>query len=536
MIKKGSITIYFAGIFLVIISLVFMLIESARLSYIRARVNNVSSISIEAAFAGFTKELFNDYGVFGLYSDEEELKKNISKWQESNIELGNVIFNNNLDLYQIKADEIETSKVGYITDEDGAIFAKQVSRYMKYRMISMGADKVVDNYGEYDSGVDVLDVRNIEDIDKIDKEKIKKISEKLDEKIDNLKEELEELEEVENKDKEKDAVVDISIDKLEEDLLERLGSVLKEGLFEVVLEDPASISKASINHTFLPSIMTAISKDAAVAIEVGKNNEEDYFTNKDFNKESLSVKGVNDNTAIDKVLGGVDKAIFLGYLGDKFSSYTKSLENTSLSYELEYILMGDSKDENNLYSTIVSLIFERASFNVIHILMDPKKAELVDKIAMAITAGTPVPGLKEVVKFTLISLWATAEGVIDAKDLLAGKKVQLIKDSNSWTLSLGNASKINKDTLSVNDGKKGKTYEEYVLGMIFLKNRISCYFRTMDLIQENISLRNDVNFRMNRCLTKSLIKAEYSAPAIFSKISIKYINNYKISNEAYFSY
>ncbi len=532
MIKKGSITIYFAGIFLVIISLIFMLIESARLTYIRARVNNVSSISIESAFAGFTKELFDDYGVFGLYSDEEELKKSINKWQESNIELSNVIFKDTLDLYQIKANEIETSKIGYITDEDGAVFAKQVSKYMKYRMISMGADKLIDNYNEFDSGLEVLDVRNLEDIDKIDKEKIKKVSDNIEEKIDSLKVDLEEAED-EYKEAEE---VDLSIEKLEQDLLEKIGSILKEGLFEVVLEDPTAISKAFINHTYLPSIMTAISKDAAVAIEIGKNNEDDYFTNKDFSNDSSSSKGVKDNTAIDKVLGGVDKAIFLGYLKDKFSCYTKSLEDTSLAYELEYILMGDSKDENNLYSTIVSLIFQRASFNVIHILMDPKKSELVDKIAMGITAATPVPGLKEVVKFTLISLWATAEGIIDAKDLLAGKKVQLIKDSKNWTLSLANASKINKDTLSVNDGKSGKTYEEYVLGMIFLKNRISCYFRTMDIIQENISLRNDVNFRMNRCLTKALIKAEYSAPAIFSKISIKYINNYKVNNEAYFSY
>jgi hypothetical protein len=100
--------------------------------------------------------------------------------------------------------------------------------------------------------------------------------------------------------------------------------------------------------------------------------------------------------------------------------------------EVEYILFGKDKEASNLLSSKMSLFSIRLVFNLLHVYSDPEKLSATLTLASSI-AGWTIFGVPVVQNFLLIS-WAGMESYLDAKVLLKGGKVPLIKTSSSWYL------------------------------------------------------------------------------------------------------
>lgn len=81
---KGSITVYLALTLTIILSLLFCVIESARISSLKTRSKAISYMAADSAFGEFARPLFEKYGLFGVFSTEEDFLTDIKNYAVKN--------------------------------------------------------------------------------------------------------------------------------------------------------------------------------------------------------------------------------------------------------------------------------------------------------------------------------------------------------------------------------------------------------------------------------------------------------------------
>ena len=128
--KKGSVTIYFSIIMLSIMLIISAVLEAARVRATKAECTAFVHLAADSVMAGYAKQLYEEYGVLLVWENqpvEETLKSNM----QANInmadlnETGNGLMGTNLN-------DIKVKNIGYVTDNNGEEFAKQLLSYVKY--------------------------------------------------------------------------------------------------------------------------------------------------------------------------------------------------------------------------------------------------------------------------------------------------------------------------------------------------------------------------------------------------------------------
>ena len=469
---KGSVTIFLSLTITLILSVIFVLIESARLVSLRTYFTDVSYLSMDSLFGNYCKELWQDYGLLSINTSDVDIEDCLSQYISDNISTSTLIdvFDDNYNLLKGNLKEITTSNHTYLTDNSGEIFAKQIQAYMKYASID-NATKLFENYFKKDK----LEVKNYlnpdstphpDTLEKYNVEHIPDTSECLD-------------------------VSTSEANDYHDSLSELITHHLQHNTLLLLVDDPLSISTVHIDNATLPSV-TYLS-DETIFIAEG------YL-------ESSEVYSVN-------------KVILEEYISTHFGCYTNINPKSKLKYELEYVLMGRSDDDKNLLSTAAHLIILRSSFNSMYILSDAKKYTAAHDLATKCIGWMNVPLLTLLTKYSIISLWATAESFLDVKDLLSEKKVPLIKDDSTWTLSLDDASSLSKNTVSKNDGTDGLSYIDYIKVLLIAESDLALRYRTMDLIQLNMRHNYNETFSLRKCLCSVDTEIKYTAKNIFLNTS-----------------
>ena len=154
---KGSVTIFLSLTITLILSVIFVLIESARLVSLRTYFTDVSYLSMDSLFGNYCKELWQDYGLLSINTSDVDIEDCLSQYISDNISTSTLIdvFDDNYNLLKGNLKEITTSNHTYLTDNSGEIFAKQIQAYMKYASID-NATKLFENYFKKDK----LEVKN----------------------------------------------------------------------------------------------------------------------------------------------------------------------------------------------------------------------------------------------------------------------------------------------------------------------------------------------------------------------------------------
>lgn len=125
---------------------------------------------------------------------------------------------------------------------------------------------------------------------------------------------------------------------------------------------------------------------------------------------------------------------FTEYCIQKSGNYSDPKENSFLRYEAEYLIAGTPSDSANL-SAVIHMIFGiRTLANAVSVKKDSEKMAIIKVLAVALSAVTRAD--PETIESVIVFLWAAAEATYDAEDLLSGKKVELIKDTNSFHTTL----------------------------------------------------------------------------------------------------
>lgn len=195
------------------------------------------------------------------------------------------------------------------------------------------------------------------------------------------------------------------------------------------------------------------------------------------------------------------------YILRKFSnSSAASGSDHFFSNEVEYVICGELSDEKNARQTDLALKALRTGLNLSHIYSDPEKAAAVAAAAEVITPGI----LGTVTQLGISTVWAAAEATNDVKLLHENYKVPVVKDAASWAIDLdalidGYDAEKGFVKPSVN---RGRTYEDYLRILLFIKDENVKTARIMDLIQINMRKNHDSDFLIQECATGISIDGE----------------------------
>ena len=172
-------------------------------------------------------------------------------------------------------------------------------------------------------------------------------------------------------------------------------------------------------------------------------------------------------------------------------------KDTFFENEVEYILYGNMRDEDNLSRFRREFVIMRTPLNSAHILASSEKRGAAQALAQTFGPAAPIA-------FTVIvAAWSLAEAENDARLLMAGKNVAMIKNDLNWALDLKNAVRVTSikdedgDIVDVTatprpisgyvspKSDEGMSYSGYLRFFLYMEKRETKLLRAMDLIQMN---------------------------------------------------
>lgn len=151
---RGSVTVFFSLVFTVVLALICTVIESARMHTAGVRAKSITYMAMESEFAGYSKQVFDDYGVLLLWH-ENGLNEGLENYiRINNGDINNQEFSKQLDILQLSLKAVEENKIKYATDNGGDEFVKQI---LEYEKIAAGGDivaKLLEYFQSYQENVE----------------------------------------------------------------------------------------------------------------------------------------------------------------------------------------------------------------------------------------------------------------------------------------------------------------------------------------------------------------------------------------------
>ena len=200
--------------------------------------------------------------------------------------------------------------------------------------------------------------------------------------------------------------------------------------------------------------------------------------------------------------GTSDKLFLQAYAMNKLGTYREPGNSGALDYQVEYIVGGKGSDRENLKKTVNRMLLLREAANAAYLYTDPEKRAQSGALAASLCTALLIPEGAFVVEKLLLLGWAYGESLLDVRQLMAGGKVPLVKNSASWQLALSDIGQIFS---LLQDGQakntSGLDYNDYLQILLFTSSGNNLTFRCMDMIEQNIRLKpGKENFRIDSCM------------------------------------
>jgi|GEM_PF-3675819 len=447
--KKGVITVFFSLLLICIVSLILVLIESARMTGARYKMTMAADSAINSLFGNYDKEFYERYNILALHMNETEMSEELNKYLEyySNVDKGLLMAGG--DICRIQNEEIEIISRTNLTDNGGELF------------ISSSIDALGYSIGE--TIINEISIQLNEQAEVF--RQSDKMYSTVNDRVNNIKENISES----DLNKLKDS------DELDSNWFDYMSREVGNFILSNLLPKDKGYSSGKIETIKLPS--------------------------------NGLVEENNKNYNI------LETITFNMYLQKYFSSYTDRKANFNeknpLKYEQEYIVSGYKSDKENLDSVAGRIFLIRQGANLITINRSNLYTGTAEALAIVITVLLGLAGMEEVIKELILFTWAYIESENDMKLLMAGGAVPIIKKESEWqTLGMNlpvwaestsneNTNNIVQERSSIENKKIN--YEGYLATFIFLQeSEIKC-FRAMDIIEENIKQFNSA-FKIKQCI------------------------------------
>ena len=139
-----------------------------------------------------------------------------------------------------------------------------------------------------------------------------------------------------------------------------------------------------------------------------------------------------------------------------------------------------------------------------------------------LSAAGMIPVAGEVLKLLLMICWASAEAAVDCAGLAEGGKVPLMKDRNTWNMSveqlLHAAAGGGKASEYFKSGTKGWDYHQYLMLFLMLTPTEKKIIRMTQLIENNVWLMKGYeNFQLKNCAVKASFSGKIDVTPFFWK-------------------
>jgi len=543
---KGVITVYVAFVFLLVLSLLAALLETARVYGLRVRLQMASRGGLDSLFSMYSKQLYENYGIlmldesFGYDQPLNDVFKNVIRENmkydlEQNKDM---LLGRTPQLFNLKYEDLEIKKVVRAVDGGGVYFAQSAVDMMKYRVPASALGPFLSLFGAYN----------------------------------NAEEAQQSLEAagaaVESEDWNQ-YVTTAAPETLPAETATSAGSSQSQG---PSAEESAAASQegsqSDSEGATEPATQVAETTEAATTIDY--NAEADSAVDKsiigvvkDFLKGSvLKLYGVKESAvskgkrdlkeavskkhakdAVSEISEGMLSEALTDYLyGEYVMEYLEDFQGQktsetknegALRYEVEYVLIGKNSDRDNLLGVLNRIYGTRLAFNSLAVLANPKCLKEASATATAVIGWTGIAPLVLGVQWLLMETMALSESVLDMRAIVAGKKVPLLKNHAQWKATLSNCVPLltsGAQSLEVSNGVDYRMYERILL---FLEKNKNKYMRTMDIVEWDMQ-KIDPGFRMDDCVYAIEIETETSSKGLFSKLlflvpTIFYPRNYSFT-------
>lgn len=451
-------------ILLVMLTLIFAGISSARISARRVVLAAGAEESLYSVFAGYDRDLFDRYGLLFLDAsygssdaDYAKLLKEIESYASPVItpDQGSLPGKN---LCGLTLNTRKTAITGYVlaTDDAGKAFRRQVCGQMREQLGEAAVKALKDRLS--------------------DEQKTQMNTENRRSDIDSST-----AEQYYRYDKAAGRVKDASEDDpLPADPAESVSSARKRGILALVVPESHSVS-------------------------AGRADIRDFPGHRTLNAGMAMIPTSGGSVATE------EKLLLQEYLIQNFPAYTDGEKGDGLRYQAEYAITGKDSDEENLRGTVRRLLWLREAANMVYLMQKPEKRALCENTAEIICTVLLMPEMAPALAFAIETGWAYAESVLDVQELLDGGKIALCKDDTSWQLDYRSLGSFTRGKYR-HSSEHGLNYKEYLRLLLLTKTEDAVTGALMDLTEYNIrQTEGRANFRLDCCV--DAIRVEITADA-----------------------
>lgn len=436
----GYLTIVAALILTLLTSFCLTLIEGVRYNGICLEAECTGEASWNSVFAEYHRELAERFNLFAIdasygttYSSKANIERHLTNYLDRNLQNQN-LWNQLLykDFFGLAVEDASVTGGMLLTDHEGRVFRQAAVEALADDWNLTVFEKVV-NWMELIQ-TNGLHTRNVE------QEKAQ-ADQELQEVLGQIREEQEEVE--------------FSNPTL------FLEDVRKRGILNWVIESEEVLSNKALQTEGL-----YINRSLSGNINQGNMT-------------------IAENNLGEELL---ERFLFQEYLLRYMGNYLEPVEGTALDYQVEYLLVGNRVDRENLRGTLKRICAIREAANAIYLFSDEEKCKAVEAVATLLTTLVGLPELAKPMQVVVILGWAYGESLYDMKQLVAGQPVPLFKNQDTWHYSLDNLLAGWLTEPGEETTEDGMYYQDYLRVLLMFTNLEELTGRSMNLVEADIRL------------------------------------------------
>lgn len=485
---RGSITVFAALSMLLVASLLFALLEAARVQGLDVCADMVSEVGVTSVCAEYQKPLWEDYRLLflnGAYGTEKFSKEKINSVLCQRIsENLDVPRTRGISLYDLSLQSAEVSEYQLASDGDGAVFLHCVASYMKSHLTKEMAEEL---YKKYKEGTDIENSDRSEySVEGADQaiEEAKKAQEEAADTEETQSPDAENTSEETQSAAEEQTAADGEV---EENPLEVVLQLKENAVLGMVTGDVSALSQKQVDL-------------------------QDSMLKRELQKGTKAVAGRVE---------WYERVLVAEYLDKYFSNYRNPKTEGAFSYELEYLLCGEDTDKSNLEGTINRLLLMREAANITSIIKDGTKKNEAKVLAEILAGFTGNPAIILVVQCGIIAAWAYVESVLDLRALVRGDKIALVKSASQWSSDTKNLVDSLGNDAKAKNCENGLTYEEYLKLFLFTMGTKKLAYRMMDVMEQSARIKQGYeHVRMDYMVCELSCSMQYQANTLFADLSL----------------
>ena len=386
--RRGSVTVFFALILSLLITLVVSCFWSAQMAAARVQIANGAEIGLYSLFAQYDSELLEVYNLFYLDGGFGQGELNMGKVYDTVTSYMEPVLHQNYQNLQLESGGITGYRLA--TDNHGESFRQQASAYMQETLGAQGIQLLLEKIER--GSADVQEQQNtkenaqqgnsLEDYDRA-------LSEAA-----GSGEDAEGVVEVEPGNEVEEVTPPV------ENPIDTIRSIQQMGILELVLTNPSAVSQKTTDVSLLASNRTL---QQGMGIFEGRETE------------SASTENI----------------LFQEYILRQTGNFQRPAQSGQLEYLCEYIIGKSGSDVDNLKAVANRLLMIREGINFVYLLGDAPKRAQAESLATAISSALLIPMASGIVEMVLLGCWAYGESILDVRELFAGGKVPLMKNASN---------------------------------------------------------------------------------------------------------